>query len=169
MKGPGMGGVLAEQPAPFWDGRASCAKPRSGARPRAASRSLVRVEDELARLPSYRRLAPRLGSAGQPDAAGIQAIARAGFTHLINLALPTSPGALANESELAARAGLAYLHLPIDFEAPELEQAARLFDALAARLAEPVMVHCAKNLRVSSLLSAYRMVQLGVPSREARA
>jgi hypothetical protein len=32
-----------------------------------------------------------------------------------------------------------------------------------------VFVHCAKNVRVSALLSAYRMVLQGVPSREARA
>src|SRR4051812_5296234 len=83
--------------------------------------------------------------------------------------MPTSPGALPDEAGLAARAGLRYLHLPIDFEAPELEQAARLFEELQRAANEPVFVHCAKNLRVSALLSAYRMVLGGVPSREARA
>jgi RimJ/RimL family protein N-acetyltransferase len=83
--------------------------------------------------------------------------------------MPTSPGALADEAELAERAGLRYLHLPIDFETPELEQAARLFDELQSAEGEPVFVHCALNKRVSALLSAYRMVVGGVPSHEARA
>lgn len=127
------------------------------------------MEAELGRILAYRRLSPVLASAGQPDASGIEAIGRAGFKRLINLATPTSPGALPDEAVLAQRAGLRYLHLPIDFEAPELEQAARLFEELESAAGEPVFVHCAKNMRVSALLSAYRMVLDGVASREARA
>jgi [ribosomal protein S5]-alanine N-acetyltransferase len=127
------------------------------------------VDEELGKILAFRRLSPTLASAGQPDPSGIEAIGRAGFKRLINLAMPTSPGALADEAELAQRAGLRYLHLPIDFEAPELEQAARLFDELKSAEGEPVFVHCALNMRVSALLSAYRMVLSGVPSRAARA
>ncbi|HYJ09836.1 MAG TPA: sulfur transferase domain-containing protein, partial [Polyangiaceae bacterium] len=104
------------------------------------------MEDEVERVAAFRRLSPLLASAGQPSPREIEAIARAGFKHLINLALPTSPGALADEASLAQRAGLEYLHLPIDFELPELPQAARLFSALVERRNEPVLVHCAKNM-----------------------
>jgi uncharacterized protein (TIGR01244 family) len=127
------------------------------------------VEEELGRILAYRRLSPLLASAGQPDPSGIEAIGRAGFKRLINLATSVSPGALADEAVLAQRAGLRYLHLPVDFETPELEQAARLFEELESAADEPVFVHCAKNMRVSALLSAYRMVLGGVASRQARA
>jgi len=123
----------------------------------------------LGQILAFRRLSPLLATAGQPEPSGIGAIGRAGFKRLINLAMPTSPGALSNEAALAEQAGLDYLHLPIDFEAPEPEQAARLFAALERWAAEPVFVHCAKNMRVSALLSAYRMVRGGVPCRTARA
>ena len=142
---------------------------RFGSTGRDESVSFAGVEEELERILAYRRLSPVLASAGQPDASGIEAIGRAGFHRLINLAMPTSPGALADEAALAQRAGLRYLHLPIDFEAPELERAARLFAELESAAGERVFVHCAKNMRVSALLSAYRMVLQGVPSREARA
>lgn len=127
------------------------------------------MEDEVERVAAFRRLSPLLASAGQPSPREIEAIARAGFKHLINLALPTSPGALADEAGLAQRAGLEYLHLPIDFELPELRQAARLFSALDERRSEPVFVHSAKNMRVSALLYVYRCVVAGVPPRQARA
>jgi hypothetical protein len=39
---------------------------------------------------------------------------------------------------LAEGAGLRYLHLPIDFETPELAQAARLFEALDAAKDQPM-------------------------------
>ena len=127
------------------------------------------MEEELGRILAYRRFSPTLASAGQPEPSDIEAIGRAGFKRLINLATAKSPGALADEAVLAQRAGLRYLHLPIDFEAPELAQAARLFEELKSAGDEPVFVHCAKNMRVSALLSAYRMVRGGIPSREARA
>lgn len=127
------------------------------------------MDDDLRKILAFKRLSPLLASAGQPDPEGIEAIGRAGFKRLINLAMPTSPGALGNEAALAQRAGLHYVHLPIDFEAPELEQAARLFEELQSAADEPVFVHCAKNMRVSALLSVYRTVRGGVPSREARA
>ena len=127
------------------------------------------MDEELGKILAFRRLSPLLASAGQPEPSGIEAIGRAGFKHLINLAQPTSPGALADEATLAARAGLRYVHLPIDFDAPEPEQATRLFEELASASKEPVFVHCAKNMRVSALLSAYRMVLGGVPCAVARA
>jgi len=125
--------------------------------------------EELGQIQAFRRLSSLLATSGQPEPAEIAAIGRAGFKHLINLAMPSSPGALANEATLAEQAGLCYLYLPIDWEAPELEQAARLFEALERAAGEPVFVHCAKNMRVSALLSAYRMVRGGVPCRAARA
>jgi [ribosomal protein S5]-alanine N-acetyltransferase len=127
------------------------------------------MDEALGEIQAFRRLSPLLASSGQPEPSGIQAIGQAGFKHLINLALPSSPGALADEPALAERAGLRYVHLPIDFEAPELEQAARLFETLERLTGEPVFVHCAKNMRVSALLSAYRMVRGGVACRAARA
>lgn len=127
------------------------------------------MEEELRHILGFRRLSPLLASAGQPDPNGIAAIARAGFEHLINLALPTSPGALADEAALAQRAGLTYLHLPIDFEAPELDRAGQLFQALDERRNDAVFVHCAKNMRVSALLYVYRCLRAQVPIRQARA
>lgn len=127
------------------------------------------MDEELGQIQAFRRLSPRLATSGQPEPSGIAAIGRSGFKHLINLATFQSPGALADEAALAERAGLRYLHLPIDFETPELEQAARLFEALDETRNEPVFVHCAKNMRVSALLSAYRMVRDAVPCRVARA
>jgi RimJ/RimL family protein N-acetyltransferase/protein tyrosine phosphatase (PTP) superfamily phosphohydrolase (DUF442 family) len=125
------------------------------------------VDYQLEQIPAYRRLSPLLASGGQPDASGIAAIARAGFKILVNLALPTSPGALSDEAALASQAGMHYVHLPIDFEAPEPEHASELYGLLERNEGEPVFVHCAKNMRVSALLSGYRMVRGGVPSRDA--
>lgn len=127
------------------------------------------MDEELRHILGFRRLSPLLASAGQPDPNGIGAIARAGFEHLVNLGLPTSPGALADEADLAHRAGLTYLHLPIDFEAPELDRADQLFQALDERRDQPVFVHCAKNMRVSALLYVYRCLRAHVPARQARA
>ncbi|HVY27553.1 MAG TPA: GNAT family N-acetyltransferase [Polyangiaceae bacterium] len=113
-------------------------------------------------------MSPRLATSGQPAGGDLAVIAQAGFEHLINLALPTSPGALPDEAAAAAACGLRYLHLPIDFEQPELERALQLFRALDERRDAHVFVHCAANKRVSALLSVYRTLRGDVSFRQAR-
>lgn len=125
-------------------------------------------DEELKRITAFRRLSPSLATSGQPAATDLPAIRRAGFQHLINLALATSPGALPDEAAAAEACGLRYLHLPIDFEQPELERALQLFRALDERRDTNVFVHCAANKRVSALLSVYRTLRGDVSFRHAR-
>jgi uncharacterized protein (TIGR01244 family) len=125
-------------------------------------------DEELKKITAFRRLSPRLATSGQPAVTDLPAIRRAGFQHLINLALPTSPGALPDEAAAAAASGLEYLHLPVDFEQPELERALQLFHALDERRDANVFVHCAANNRVSALLSVYRTLRGDVSFRQAR-
>ena len=50
----------------------------------------------------FRAISPRLGTAGQPTAAQFAMIRQAGYDVVVNLALPTSDNALANEGGLVA-------------------------------------------------------------------
>jgi protein tyrosine phosphatase (PTP) superfamily phosphohydrolase (DUF442 family) len=88
---------------------------------------------------------------------------------MINLARSDSPRALPDERTVAEESGLVYLHLPIDFQAPEVEQALCFFDELRARAGQRVFVHCAANMRVSALMRVYRTVYEGANPEEADA
>lgn len=110
-----------------------------------------------------------LATAGQPTEAQFRAIAAAGFKAVINLALPTSPDALANEGSIVAGLGLTYIHVPVDFGAPaeeDFETFSRILQTLGDRR---VFVHCAMNMRVSAFLFLHRVLRLGVSEADARA
>lgn len=124
-----------------------------------------RLEDIRAWLP----LGPTLGTAGQPAPHQFAAIAGDGYEVVINLALPTSDHAIPHEGELVTNFGLAYAHLPVDFEHPrpaDVENFRRLMRAFAGR---KVFVHCAANMRVSAFIFLHRVLDLGVPRAEAEA
>ena len=72
----------------------------------------------LSEIYNFRAIGERLGTAGQPTASQLRAVREAGFEVVINLALPTSDNALANEDSVVTRFGMAYVHIPVDFKTP---------------------------------------------------
>ncbi|MBU6269647.1 MAG: hypothetical protein KGN34_19030 [Sphingomonadales bacterium] len=76
-------------------------------------------------------------------------LAKIGVRHIINLALPDSPGILPDEPARCAAAGIAYTNIPIPFGAPTDAHFAAFRAALAA-VPGPVHVHCVMNWRVSA-------------------
>jgi protein tyrosine phosphatase (PTP) superfamily phosphohydrolase (DUF442 family) len=106
---------------------------------------------------AFLMLPDRIATSGMPTAPQFTDIAQAGFRTVINLALPTSDNALPNEGDLVTRAGMAYIHIPVFFDAPkpaDYDQFERVMNALRP---QPVFVHCAANMRVSAFLFLYRV------------
>jgi protein tyrosine phosphatase (PTP) superfamily phosphohydrolase (DUF442 family) len=103
-------------------------------------------------------LSDRLATAGQPTEAQLAAVAARGYQVIINLALATSPGALPDEAAVVARHAMEYVHIPIDFTAPDVPSALRFFQVMRARQDRRLFVHCAANKRVSALIFAYRIL-----------
>ncbi len=117
---------------------------------------------DLSTIKDFLQLGDDLATAGQPTEAELGAIAARGFRVVINLALATSPGALPDEDAVVTRHGMKYVHIPIDFTAPEVPAALQFFEALRAHRGQRLFVHCAANKRVSALIYAYRIIE-GVP------
>ncbi len=112
---------------------------------------------------NFRAIGDRLGTAGQPTDAQFEWIRERGFKAVINLALPTSDNAIANEGSIVTRLGMAYVHIPVDFKAPasqDFRAFRRVMDAFDDR---PVFVHCAANMRVSAFVFLYRVLAQKVP------
>lgn len=114
------------------------------------------------------RVSESLWSSGQLSGSDIHELPGLGVTAVINLALPTSPGALPTEAALVTGLGLSYIQIPVQWEAPRLEQFIQFQDVMHAYRGETVWVHCAKNMRVSAFLYLYRKLVLGEPDARAR-
>lgn len=110
----------------------------------------------------------RIGTAGQPTGEQFAAIQAAGYQVVVNLALPTSTNALPDEAERVTALGMTYVHIPVIWEAPTLQDLDEFFAVMERYGAERVFVHCALNMRVSAFMFLYRVIRLGVLPEEAR-
>lgn len=119
-------------------------------------------------LLNFARLSPTLLTAGQPTTDQFALVRQAGCTVVINLAMPTSPGALSNEADLVAAQGMTYVPLPVVWEQPTLDDLARFFAAMQTHAAATVLVHCALNYRASTFAYLYRVLCLHEPEEPAR-
>jgi protein tyrosine phosphatase (PTP) superfamily phosphohydrolase (DUF442 family) len=110
----------------------------------------------------HRPVDARLGSSGQPTVAQLGAIADAGYTTVINLALHDDPRySLPDEAGSVRALGMDYVHIPVQFAAPTRENLAEFFRAMDARRGQRVWVHCAANIRVSAFLGLYWTLREG--------
>ena len=121
------------------------------------------ISDVLNFLP----ISESLGTAGQPTAEQFAAVRAAGYEVVINLARSDSTNALADEGDLVKAQGMAYVHIPVVWEAPTLDDLARFFDEMEGCQGKKVFVHCAINMRVSCFVLLYRVLRLGVPLKDA--
>jgi len=111
---------------------------------------------------NFLEISPQLGTAGQPTADQFQEIAEAGYQAVINLSMPDSTGAIANEAEIVQTLGMQYIHLPVAWDMPRVDDLRAFFQAVET-LPKPVFIHCAMNMRVSVFVYLYRTLRLSVP------
>ncbi len=105
-------------------------------------------------------------TAGQPSAAQLQQLARAGLKSVIDLRAAGEPRGF-DEAATAAAAGLAYHNIPVtavSLGAAAFEQVRTL---LRDRDLRPVLVHCASANRVGALLIPYLVLDEHRSSEDA--
>jgi protein tyrosine phosphatase (PTP) superfamily phosphohydrolase (DUF442 family) len=107
-------------------------------------------------------------TAGQPTAAQLTMIKEAGYEVIINLGMADSPRAVVDEDRLVAEQGLAYVAIPVVWEAPTAADLEQFFQVMEANQHKKRFVHCIANMRVSAFTFLYRVIQQGVLVDEAR-
>ncbi|MGC9393597.1 MAG: protein tyrosine phosphatase family protein [Anaerolineae bacterium] len=123
---------------------------------------------ELTDILNYLPTTANLSSAGQPTVEQFAAIAAAGFEVVINLALSTSSGALPNESDLVTTHGMTYVHIPVVWENPTIQNLDDFFAAMDAHQGQKVFLHCVVNKRASAFSFLYSVLRAGIPVAEAK-
>lgn len=128
---------------------------------------MKRPSESLSAIRHFRLVGGRFGTGGQPTESQFQAIREAGFEAVINLALPTSDHALANEGGIVTGLGMAYVHLPVNFDTPAAQDFRAFRQLMTAFADRRVFVHCAMNMRVSAFLFLYRVLHEKIAVAEA--
>lgn len=123
----------------------------------------------LAELFNYQEYSPRLVSSGQPTREQFPAVRAAGVEAVINLAPVTDPASLPDEQAIVEGLGMAYTHIPVDWEAPAAADLERFFAAMDAYADRRLLVHCYANSRASAFVFLWRVLKAGEDAGAARA
>lgn len=118
---------------------------------------------------NYRRVNEHLITGGQPSEDQLRAAAAEGFTTIINLAILDPRYALPDEAGLARALGMAYHHIPVEWEHPTASDFATFEQVMDAVSQEKTLLHCAANFRVTAFYSLYAVKRLGWTEAEAEA
>lgn len=118
-------------------------------------------------LPAISVIDEKLCTSAQPLADDLARLGETGLQHVINLALPTSDNAVANEAALLAAQRINYVQIPVIWENPTPEQFTLFSQVLWAMREGNVLVHCACNMRASAFVFLYRVLHEAVSLHEA--
>lgn len=109
-----------------------------------------------------------VGTSGQPTREEFAQIAAAGYGTVINLALPTSENAIADEGAIVSALGMQYIHIPVPFDAPAANHLKSFVGIMCALDAQKVWVHCVVNFRVSAFMYHYLRLEKGYADEAAK-
>ncbi len=123
----------------------------------------------LADILAFQYVNENLSTSGQPSFDELALIANTGFEVVINLALTDASNVLVGEDRRVLELGMDYINLPILFDRPSSTQALRVLDLLKSLQHKKVWLHCALNMRVSSLIYMYRVHHLMMDEPNAKA
>jgi protein tyrosine phosphatase (PTP) superfamily phosphohydrolase (DUF442 family) len=115
----------------------------------------------LEEIYNFLRYSGRLASSGQPTEEQFHEIACAGFEVVINLGLTDTDYALQDEAGLVHNLGMKYVHIPVIWENPTLENLGEFMSTMEEHQGNKLFVHCAANMRVSVFMALYRILHLG--------
>lgn len=104
----------------------------------------------------------------QPTIEQFTEIKNAGYNTVINLAVPTSEGAIANEREIVEALGMQYFHIPVIWDNPTIEDFNQFSSVMQNNSEQSIFVHCAKNMRVSAFVYLYRRSHEGISEEQAK-
>jgi protein tyrosine phosphatase (PTP) superfamily phosphohydrolase (DUF442 family) len=123
---------------------------------------------KLEEIYNFIQISETIATAGQPTVEQFAAIQAAGYPTIVNLALPTSTNAIPDEQAIVEALGIDYVHIPVIWEEPTLEDIDRFFEVLEQNTNQKVFVHCAMNMRVSAFIYLYRTIHQQVAEHIAK-
>jgi uncharacterized protein (TIGR01244 family) len=132
------------------------------------------VKQDVEGIRSFTRVDATVACAGATDVSAIAELARMEYRSIVNLRLDSEEGAHIAESRAAAEAaGITFIHVPFDSNAPDTAAADAFLAAVTAPEHLPVFIHCGSGNRAAALWMIKRVLKDGWSiddaTKEARA
>jgi protein tyrosine phosphatase (PTP) superfamily phosphohydrolase (DUF442 family) len=113
------------------------------------------MDNKIEDIYNYIKISDLIATSGQPTIQEFSAIQEAGYQIVVNLALPESTNALPEEKQIVESQGMQYIHIPVVWEKPTIENLNEFFSVMQANTDKKVFVHCVANKRVSAFIYLY--------------
>ena len=121
---------------------------------------------DLTTIRNYMGISDRLTTAGQIAYDQIPLLREQGYDVVVNLATASRERNSLEGFHVTA-SGMAYIHIPVDWEQPRLSDLSMFFDVMEANEDRKVFVHCFANMRASAFVYMYRTLVEGVAEEDA--
>jgi len=122
----------------------------------------------LNEIKNFQKLSDSISSAGQPLEEQLRFVKEAGFEVVINLGLLNNPEySLRDEAGSIRALGMEYIHIPVIFEQPTMQNLEDFFKAMDEYQGKKIFVHCAMNMRASAFIGLYNAIRLKQPHEQA--
>jgi protein tyrosine phosphatase (PTP) superfamily phosphohydrolase (DUF442 family) len=135
----------------------------------AAGHWLPAVAEGVDDIVNYRQYSPEFASSGQPAREQLQLLKDAGFERIIYVAYSDHQNSLANEDRLVKDLGMQFVHIPVAWDAPTVEDFGLIAAALRQAPDARTLLHCQVNYRASAFGFLYRVLYEDVPIARAKA
>ena len=120
-------------------------------------------------IPHWLPVDPSLALGAQPDQAGIDWLAEHGYSLVVNLNTPGARNFWPDEAAQAQKAGMHYVHYPLDCSELTPEKYEILRGILQGHRGRKVFLHCAMNVKSSGMAHIWRVKELGHDREAAKA
>jgi protein tyrosine phosphatase (PTP) superfamily phosphohydrolase (DUF442 family) len=129
--------------------------------------SMPTFADELDELSNYHQYNEFFASSGQPTAEQLKLVADRGARRVIYLAYTDNDTGIEDEDRTVMNLGMEYVHIPVDFMEPTLEDFKHFAAVMQASPDKKTLLHCQINLRASTFSFLYRIIYLDTPIKQA--
>ncbi len=119
------------------------------------------------KFPNLVAVSPWIDTSGQPSAAQLAALNKEDYRVVINLSPSHIQGSEPEEERIVTSKGISYVHIPVDTESLDLVEFELFSAILNQSRGRKVLVHCQSNIRASTFVFLYRVIEEGVGADEA--
>ena len=116
------------------------------------------VKETVPGVTNFARLETTVACGGATKPEGVPEIKKLGFKSIINLRLPTEPGANVDAEAAAAQAaGINFFSIPFSGQSPDPAVADKFLATITAPGNEPAYIHCAAGNRAGAMWMIKRL------------
>ncbi len=123
---------------------------------------------EIEIIHNFIKLSEEFGTSGYPEDHEFQYIRDSGYQVVINLVSNEPDDVLRDtEKEIVETLGLSYIHIPVVWKSPQVEDFKTFINALEKNRDKKIFIHCELNMRVSVFMMLYRVIFKGLNLQKA--